>query len=299
MTERTDMKNSLWETVTKENPCPICGKGDWCIRATSGEVAICYRNPSPYLAKSGSGWIHRLKDCGGTSADSTLTSAYSRVEVKSNQSNSTCREATCGNFIDFARLHASFFNDEHLIDGFACELGVEGAALRALDVRYNPFDKCWSFPMRDADGKIVGLRYREFGGSRKWSARGSHDGLFFSPALLRSSLNTHTSSLRTLYIVEGASDTAAALSLGLMAVGRSSCSSGAALLKELLARLRPSSLAIIADNDAPGLAGARALSQELGSARILTPPEGCKDLRGHVVCEKITNNIDLRLRSVL
>lgn len=133
--------------------------------------------------------------------------------------------------------------------------------------------------MRDASGKIVGLRYRELGGSRKWSARGSRDGLFFSPALLASLSCCDGCRPVTLYITEGASDTAAALSLGLVAIGRSSCTSGTPLIKELLARLRPSSLAIIADNDAPGLAGARALSQELGNARIITPPKGYKDLR--------------------
>lgn len=264
------MNTQFWHNATKSDPCPICHKPDWCNLANDGSVVICHRIESPHPAKGG-GWIHRLADRDETAtARKTLPSLRLGAMTFSSSRNFAYAEGVCVPKLDFARVHASYDNDAVLLDGLALELGVEAFALKALDVRFNHMDSCWSFPMRDASGKIVGLRYRELGGSRKWSARGSRDGLFYDP---------EGTCVKTLYITEGASDTAAALSLGLVAIGRSSCTSGTPLIKELLARLRPSSLAIIADNDAPGLAGARALSQELGNARIITPPKGYKDLR--------------------
>ena len=110
--------------------------------------------------------------------------------------------------LDFQKIHASYSTDPILIEGLATTLGVDDLALKSLDVRFNRFDECWSFPMRDAEGRIVGLRYRELAGSKKWSARGSKDGLFYS------TVHLHLSpSPKELIIVEGPSDTAAAMSL--------------------------------------------------------------------------------------
>jgi 5S rRNA maturation endonuclease (ribonuclease M5) len=85
-----------------------------------------------------------------------------------------------------------------------------------------------------------------------------------------------------LVVCEGASDTAAALSVGLEAIGRFSCSG---TLEETVARIqrhRPNRVLIIEDNDLPGQTGAKQLRDDLdGIARveIRTPPSGIKDLR--------------------
>ena len=34
---------SKWIHVTKHNPCPICGKPDWCLISKDVEAAICAR----------------------------------------------------------------------------------------------------------------------------------------------------------------------------------------------------------------------------------------------------------------
>ena len=110
--------------------------------------------------------------------------------------------------LDFEKVHHSYDNDPTLIEGLATTLGVDDLALKSLDVRFNRFDECWSFPMRNAEGDIIGLRFRELAGSRKWSARGSKDGLFYS------TVHLHLSpSPKEMIIVEGPSDTAAAMSL--------------------------------------------------------------------------------------
>ena len=36
-------KTGNWQTVTKHDPCPICGKPDWCSRTADGKVVACRR----------------------------------------------------------------------------------------------------------------------------------------------------------------------------------------------------------------------------------------------------------------
>jgi len=43
--------------VTKNNPCPICGKPDWC--SYNNIVAVCMRIQSQKTSENG-GWVHRL-----------------------------------------------------------------------------------------------------------------------------------------------------------------------------------------------------------------------------------------------
>lgn len=45
--------------VCKQQPCPICGKSDWCRVHRSGAYAICNRVQSDRPAKS-NGWVHIL-----------------------------------------------------------------------------------------------------------------------------------------------------------------------------------------------------------------------------------------------
>lgn len=93
------------------------------------------------------------------------------------------------------------------------------------------------------------------------------------------------------YVIAAKDRTAAAVStaLGLAAVGRSSCGTGAPLLRELCDRLRVRRVTIVSDNDRhrfrpdgtawrPGIDGAWRLGSQLGRAhRIVVPPR--KDLR--------------------
>jgi len=57
----TTVAASKWVRVTKDNPCPVCGKPDWCLTAQDGKAAICARIESNRPAgNKGTGWIHRL-----------------------------------------------------------------------------------------------------------------------------------------------------------------------------------------------------------------------------------------------
>ena len=308
---------SEWHNVSKREPCPICHKTDWCNLSNDGVVCICHRVESPRLAPSGSGWIHRLVDRPftpyrprprGQALASSPSSAGRAVPSPPEQElNIHCSPSTFTYNLNFEKIHASYSSDPILIEGLATTLGVDDLALKSLDVRFNRFDECWSFPMRDVKGDVVGLRYRELAGSRKWSARGSKDGLFYSTVHLGAA-----PSPQELLIVEGPSDTAAAMSLfsasttnhqpqiTYLPVGRSSCQAGSAHLAALIRRIHPVRVTIVADNDTPGIKGAELLAQQLthsstlpfssfiAPVRILVVPHPYKDLRAWYLSNTLT-----------
>jgi hypothetical protein len=87
-----------------------------------------------------------------------------------------------------------------------------------------------------------------------------------------------------IFIVEGASDTAAGIGVGLDIVGRPSATGG---LTHLVDLLRDRHVCIVAENDTAGRRGADQLAAGLcgacASVRVIVPPTGIKDLRAWVV----------------
>ena len=55
------MMTSKWVRVNRRNPCPVCGRPDWCLVSQDGKTAICARIESDKPAgNKGAGWIHTL-----------------------------------------------------------------------------------------------------------------------------------------------------------------------------------------------------------------------------------------------
>lgn len=180
--------------------------------------------------------------------------------------------------------------DPELLDSLARELGVDAAALTALRIGWATREDlsaicgksikqaAWVFPMMSGHGEIIGLNARPPVG-RKWTLTGGKLGLFVPRGLDRMP--------DPVYLPEGASDTAAALSRGWAAVGRPSNVAGIAHLAELLRGRR---VIVVGENDQkgdkwPGRDGARTtaarLAHEWGVSTIewMLPPDGVKDLR--------------------
>jgi DNA primase len=127
--------------------------------------------------------------------------------------------------------------------------------------------------MSDAAGQVVGIRLRGDNG-RKWAVPGSREGLFLPAGLTAGG---------RLLVCEGATDTAACLDWGFPAIGRPSCTGGVRHLVELVKRLVPTDVVVVADADAPGQRGAENLARQLvaycPTVRVIAPSTGIKDAR--------------------
>jgi len=185
----------------------------------------------------------------------------------------------------FARLPTTWHHaQERMCARLEKDLGLPKEILMTLDWRWDAAAHAVAIPMRDAWGEVTGIRYRSLETGAKWAKRGSKDGLFFDPEFI-------PWDPEELVICEGPTDCAAAMACGFWAVGRSSCGTGRAALKELIKRKGVRRVTIVADDDKPkpkpgggtwrpGLDGAKRLAEGIGSAyRIVLPPYGFKDLR--------------------
>ena len=172
----------------------------------------------------------------------------------------------------------------HVLAG---ELGVTVESLRRLEVGRG--QSAWSFPMKDANLRISGIRLRFDDGSKK-SVRGSRAGLF-----IPDSLPEAYEPPAPLLIVEGPSDVAAALSLGFAAIGRPSCNGGNILTCNLVRRWGIPRVVAVADADQPGRAGALSLLKSLvlycKTVSVIEPPAEGMDLRDWVRSGATKENI--------
>ena len=152
-------------------------------------------------------------------------------------------------------------------------LGLSEASLQTIGVGWSGRWKAFAFPMRDDREQVIGIRLRASDG-RKWAEPGSRNGLFYEPGCEAGG---------PLYVVEGPTDTAALIDMGLdRVVGRPGCNCGNdELARYVAARRAP--VVMLADNDGPGLAGARSAARLLAlfapSVRVIQPPSGIKDAR--------------------
>lgn len=167
----------------------------------------------------------------------------------------------------------------------AAELGVSQSSVVLIGAAWSAVHKAWAFPMRDGDGKVVGIRLRESSGN-KYAVTGSQSGIF-----MHDCFPAKSDKKLAAYLPEGPTDTMALISLGFFAIGRPSCNSGGEYIKHALKRLGIHRAVIVADNDElktrpdgttwrPGIDGARKLKRELDIAScIWMPPAPFKDLR--------------------
>lgn len=158
----------------------------------------------------------------------------------------------------------------------AQSLTVTAEALEALGVTRN--GSAWLIPERDATGAVIGQAKRHDDGGKGF-VTGGHRGLTYAIPLDR---YAGASMVDPVFIVEGMTDTAAGLSMGLDVVGRPSATGGAKHLAELL---KDRHVCIISENDdnEAGSKGAQSVAEKIvGSVRtlrIVSPPPEHKDLR--------------------
>jgi 5S rRNA maturation endonuclease (ribonuclease M5) len=148
------------------------------------------------------------------------------------------------------------------------QLGVDPLSLYYLRAVWAEEHQAWAWPMYDGQGKMCGMRLRAVNGE-KWAVKHSESGLFVPngiPVQPR------------LHLVEGPTDCAAALSIGLYAIGRPSCRGQEKTVCDTVRRLKIKEVVIIADADVPGQEGARRMQEELLVPSVVITPPG-KDVR--------------------
>ncbi len=250
--------------VTRDRPCPICGRSDWCLVAADGSAAICPRVKEGAFKKCGdAGYLHILTDR-HNGHDRRRGGAKRRHAV-------TIAQGLDDRAQDFGQLSAQYQSRliNERLHALACSLGSSAGSLQRLGLGWD--GRAYTFPMSNDFGKVIGIR-RRFPNGRKASVAGSKTGLFIPVELTGRGL---------LLLCEGPTDTAAALDLGLDAVGRPNCNS---IVKMTVgATKHRTEIVVVADNDPAGRTGAKKLAGTLAlhcpCVKIIVPPDGTKDLR--------------------
>ncbi len=248
-----------WNRCTRNKPCHICGKPDWCCFTHDG-AARCMR-----IQDAPDGWyICKVDDQGGTTfrpGDGPRKAAAPRPKIEPPK---VIKTKNWGRIQ--LQLRSALVTDH--TDIHAEGLGVSSLALHRLGIGWHEQWRCWTFPMYQPTGEIVGMRCRGEDG-KKWAIPGSSDGLF---------LDSDIAVPEEVFICEGPTDTAALMDVGFYAVGRPSCR-GAVIATKALARGRR--VVIVSDSDGPGREGAEHLASNLlgmcRSVKVIEPP--CKDMR--------------------
>lgn len=247
-----------WKRVSRGAPCPICKRPDWCLISKDGSAVICPRVQSGRRAGE-AGYLHRLGDNGEPTREANRVRKADRPTR------------------DLAELarRLQLAATETAIARFAADLGLTGRSLRRLGIGQTKRG-AWAFPMMDAAGRVTGIRLRLPDG-RKLSIKGGREGLFVPSGVDLS---------ERLFIAEGPTDCAALTDLGLSAIGRPCCTGGTRHVVDYLRHHSVKQVCIVADSDAAGMKGAKALaaaiSKHVHELRIITPDGGAKDARAWV-----------------
>ncbi len=254
--------HSQFVRVSRRRRCPICNQGDWCLLSRKGGEdpvqAICPRIESPTRFGE-AGWLHQLREGPTERRDRG-------IELPSVPKDH--------------RLAAERLACSANLGPIAAALGLPSGVLQRLLVgtgcdAYGPFS---SWPQFDPHLRVVGISLRRGNGSKHLRS-GDRSGLHV-PLDLPLSLSGER-----VLVVEGGSDCAAGLALGLWSIGRHSVLSCFGEIVRLLRSRRPACITVVADRD-PDERGLRA-SQRLAArlrpicpqVGVVLPPPGIKDLR--------------------
>lgn len=239
------MAESDFVAVSREHPCPICEKPDWCSVSPDGRVVCCGRVDQGSFRQNRDGRFLHFR------WEREESSARHRLDYWQKPSTpwpSPIKPEPKPPSKDWGRIAKAAFDDfaaESARKTLARKLGVSVESLCRLHVGWMPSQQCWTIPELDAAGDVIGINRRFDDGSKRRCA-GSQTGLTFDPVgWLQSGIESPS-----VLLVEGASDVAALLSLGLSVVGRPNNTGGVDLLAELLRSVpRDRVIVVLAEHD--------------------------------------------------
>lgn len=251
--------SKIWPNASKQAPCKVCGKEDWCSFGDWAMVCRRVESKFPHYDHGGSldGWYHGYDGQKPTYVPPPKKPA---------------RQINVGNLIE------KLFASDKQIELLAIQLGVSKESLRALGFVWSEISKAWAIPMFNGEGNPIGIQLR---GEQKKCVTGSQLGLFIPKV----------ESADEAFLPEGGSDVAAFLTCGLFAIGRPSSNSGGEMLRVAIKRLGIKRVIIVVDNDSlkkapngrewrPGRDGAEKLQKEMKVPSCLwIIPAPVKDFR--------------------
>jgi len=259
--------NDGWKRVSALNPCPVCGKRDWCCISMTTGATLCMRMPSDREANGG-GWLH-----GGTERPAMPIKPPTPVD-----------DAPAFN----AKLWWQAVRVCRSLDKLTPWAEQLGLPVDDMDfMGAATLNNMLTFPMYDGTGEICGIRTRLPTGEKK-SITGSKSGVFL-PCM-------HLDLGYPPLICEGPTDSVAALALKFEPIGRPSCRGCEQQVIDTCKRMGYERVTLCADADGPGISGAQKLVEMLrfqGIAVRMVTPYGFKDLREWFRAGVSQNEIDL------
>lgn len=263
--------------ASKKNPCPVCGKFDWCTNFPSIGKACCKRVPSDKPARNGGHW-HQIGEPVAAYAPPLRRTVARPVRMAPEAWEALQRQ-----------FQANVTPSQ--IKRLAESLGVREIDVCNLGPGWKSDEACYTFPMVNAAGYVIGIQRRWLTGEKKAMA-GAELGLFVPTC-------DHTGA--TLTIVEGCSDLLAALSIGWkFTIGRPNCSAIVQTILDFVDRSKARQVVIVPDLDEnqAGQRGADALQSKLRvpSKQLILP---AKDLRQAVQSGYTSRMAENQLRDTM
>ena len=155
-----------WIRCTRQHPCPICGRPDWCGISSDGHVCRCMRvSDGSRRTYPDGGHLHILRESDRWHRPYTRTVRIAPPSVP---------------VVDMGHLA------QQCIDAMTPErlawlgrsLGVSLESLTRYRTGWSVEHQAYTHPMHAADGSISGIRLRRPDGG-KFSVRGGHEGVFY------------------------------------------------------------------------------------------------------------------------
>lgn len=268
------------QRVSRKLLCPVCEHDSHCIIFADAVLCMRVKSDRPYEFRDGKiGWIHR----NGTAMQQHPTFMPPK---KPRLSDAVMHNRWA------PKARAWFMGDVawNRVREVAYGLGVYEGALGDLGVGWDGTATTW--PEKNGAGLIVGVKRRLLDGTKVYHL-GSRAGLTYS--------DTFADNPGPIFVVEGGSDVAAGITMGLACVGRPSNTGGVPYLVRLLGPLKDRKIIVVAERDGkegqvqeewPGVFGAKScrdrLRQRLGRVvRWAFMPDSAKDMRAWLVERKV------------
>jgi Protein of unknown function (DUF3987) len=273
---------TTFRTVSRAEPCAICGKTHKCSRGADGLI-LCGRPVEP--APAGFVYLGRSKgdeQFGMYRAEGDPVIEARQYDHANGNGHAKGKRASPIDWRDRAEKYAKAFTPE-LRRELAESLGLPEAALARLSLLgWHADEQAWTFPEVDGAGNVRGLNRRYRDGSKRMLP-GGRRGL---------TVPADWDMGGPILLVEGASDTLILHALGLTAIGRPNNTGGSELLAEMLKDVGPErQIVVVGEFDPksdsglwPGRDGAIQTAEKLAAAlnRPISwclPPDDAKDSR--------------------